>query len=353
MAKKTYFCRKRDYMKDLSIIIPIYNVEKYIEDCLESVISQTFDNFECILVDDCSPDKSIDIAEKIINRYKGNIDFIILHHDYNRGLSAARNTGLKKSTTNYVYFLDSDDRLFSNSIELLFNETRQHPEADIVSGEVFTEGDVSSYSNIPLSICGENELFNYLLDSKIIPRAWNQLIRKNILICNKLFFKEGIIFEDVHWCYYFYRYVHTYYHVREHTYFYRTSNNNSIMRESSRDFDRPAKNYIIIIEDLIKDINYSLYPQSVVFILSKLMPVVYNANQKGVTDETRNKLHTLKMNLLKKHIKEIRPLEVLYEINLFRPFSIFLKYGFYRHQILYKYGKLIKLYYRIFGFLYH
>ena len=76
----------------ISIIIPIYNVEEYIEECLQSVMRQTYKGeIECILVDDCGKDNSIAIAEQLIADYTGSIAFRILHHEHNRGLSAARN----------------------------------------------------------------------------------------------------------------------------------------------------------------------------------------------------------------------------------------------------------------------
>ena len=78
----------------LSIIIPVYNVEKYIQRCLESVMSQETDSFEteCIIVDDCTPDSSMDIIRKMVNDYQGSISFIFLNHQQNKGLSEARNT---------------------------------------------------------------------------------------------------------------------------------------------------------------------------------------------------------------------------------------------------------------------
>ena len=108
-------------MKDVSIIIPIYNVEKYVAECLNSVISQTYDHskIECILVDDCTPDKSMDVVNKIIGEYNGEMTFITRRHKENKGLSAARNTGISIATGEYLYFLDSDDYIYPNSLELL------------------------------------------------------------------------------------------------------------------------------------------------------------------------------------------------------------------------------------------
>ena len=84
----------------LSIIIPIYNVEKYIERCLESIISQDTSRYEieCVLINDCTPDNSITIARNIINNYHGNIQFRVLEHEKNKGLSEARNTGIRNAT---------------------------------------------------------------------------------------------------------------------------------------------------------------------------------------------------------------------------------------------------------------
>jgi len=96
----------------ISIIIPVYNVENYIWKCLDSVIAQKCDGFniECILVDDCTPDNSMVIVEDVVNNYHGkDVNFVILHHEVNKGMSIARNTGIDASTGDYVCFLDSDD----------------------------------------------------------------------------------------------------------------------------------------------------------------------------------------------------------------------------------------------------
>ena len=93
----------------VSIIIPVYKVEAYIERCLTSVMHQTYQDsaIECVLVDDCSPDKSISLAQDMISRYHGNIDFTIIRNDKNRGLSVSRNNGIEHATGKYLFFLDS------------------------------------------------------------------------------------------------------------------------------------------------------------------------------------------------------------------------------------------------------
>ena len=108
----------------ISIIIPVYKVEKYIRRCLESVIDQESNNFkiECLIIDDCSPDESMSIVSDIIDNYNGSaITFKIFRHEENMGLSAARNTGIKASTGDYLFFIDSDDHILENTLHILLN----------------------------------------------------------------------------------------------------------------------------------------------------------------------------------------------------------------------------------------
>lgn len=125
----------------ISIIIPVYNVAQYIEECLNSVIAQTYmGDMECLIVDDCGTDDSIAIAKRIIQDYQGNIKFQILYHEHNRGLSAARNTGIEASTGDYLYFLDSDDSIIPECLELMVEILEKYPKAEIVqAGAIVSE----------------------------------------------------------------------------------------------------------------------------------------------------------------------------------------------------------------------
>ena len=141
----------------ISIIIPVYNVADYIADCLQSVMRQTYQGaIECILVDDCGTDNSIAIAEQLIADYNSGmspksgeeggepsrerrIAFKTLHHDRNRGLSAARNTGTAAASGEYIFYLDSDDYLSDDCIEVLTNPL-QEKEYDMVVGDYEIDG---------------------------------------------------------------------------------------------------------------------------------------------------------------------------------------------------------------------
>ena len=238
----------------ISIIIPVYNVEKYIAECLQSVMAQTYKGeIESILVDDCGKDKSIAIAEKLIAEYNGNISFLIMHHDHNRGLSAARNTGTKAATGDYIYYLDSDDMLLSDSLSLLANQLKLHPNAQCVQGFMVS------------SICGDN-LSAFLKETYINNNKWiktnfygvnetiqvsacNKLLSRKFIIKNNLFFKEGILHEDRHWMFYVVKYLESISFVLEPTYVY-NSHSNSIMTTSSH--TRTAKHYKIILFDWLE-----------------------------------------------------------------------------------------------------
>lgn len=191
-------------MAEVSIIIPVYNVAPYICRCLDSVVSQSFQDIECILIDDCSTDNSMAIVENFIHNYHGNISFKILHHTHNQGLSAARNTGIKHSTSTYLYFLDSDDTITHDCIETLLGLFSKYPNITFAQGNILQEkGEISTYgfNNIPRYINEKEDIYKYLL-SIITTSAWNRLILRDLIVNNSLFFPVGIVHEDMYWVYF-------------------------------------------------------------------------------------------------------------------------------------------------------
>ena len=122
-------------MEKISVIVPIYNVEKYLRVCVDSIINQTYKNLEIILVDDESPDN----CPAICDEYKEKDNRIKVIHQKNKGLSGARNSGIDISTGKYLVFLDSDDYLELDAIEILYNSLKQY--------------------NVKISICGRNYVF--------------------------------------------------------------------------------------------------------------------------------------------------------------------------------------------------
>ncbi len=119
----------------ISILIPVYGVEKYIEKCARSVFEQSYEDLEIIFVDDCTEDRSIQIVIDLLESYPNRKQQVkIIKHPVNRGLAMARDTAVKVSTGDYIFHLDSDDYLESESINLLVAKLKENPQCDIVTG---------------------------------------------------------------------------------------------------------------------------------------------------------------------------------------------------------------------------
>lgn len=181
----------------VSIIIPVYNVDSYIETCLQSVFNQTYQNIEVIIVDDCGTDHSMEIVEKVVSTYKGTFSIKILHHNLNSGLSAARNTGIKNATGEYIYFLDSDDTLPNNSIFSLVTIAQEYPNVDFVIGEMEIKGSNQTYPLLTQKYINNNTIiFTDYLQYKWYIMACNKLLRRKFILEKQLLFKEGLLHED-------------------------------------------------------------------------------------------------------------------------------------------------------------
>lgn len=183
-------------MSDLiSVIVPVYNVEKYLSRCLESIINQTYKNIEVVCIDDGSPDKSINILKE----YEKKDKRIKIIRQENKGLSGARNTGIENSKGEYVFFIDSDDYLPKNAIKSLHKEIKKN-RSDICIGSYY-----KTYKNKEIKFSLSNKLytsFKEYLDYSMKNRefnanVWNKLYKINIIKENKIFFKEKVLYEDL------------------------------------------------------------------------------------------------------------------------------------------------------------
>lgn len=212
----------------VSIILPVYNVAPYIRRCLQSVIDQTFTGeIECILVDDCGQDDSIEIAQQIIDQHQGQIQFRIVRHNHNRGLSAARNTGIEVSHGDYLYFLDSDDWIAPQCISSMVALIERYPAVEVVqAGAIMHGGEAKPWLNmqssvLPEFIQGKETVKSFFLDRKQIPViACNRLINKDFLISHHLYFQEGLIHEDELWTFNLSRYLTSLAILKQNVYHY-------------------------------------------------------------------------------------------------------------------------------------
>ena len=211
----------------ISIIIPVYNVSAYIERCLKSVIKQTYNHFECILVDDASPDDSIAKCEQMIADYDGPIQFRILHHEHNKGLSAARNTGTDAATGDYILYIDSDDVISDDCVEKLMAPILEDKSIEMVIGEHlrFSDDGFDSQKSSwrqKENISSHEAVRNLYFDGKrhFPPAAWNKLTSKDFIIKHQIRFKEGQIWEDTLWLFFVMKELSHVYIIPDVTYFY-------------------------------------------------------------------------------------------------------------------------------------
>lgn len=208
----------------ISVIIPVYNVALYVEDCLRSIMCQTYTgDLECLLVDDSCTDDSITIIESMLLNYNGPIVFHLLHHNHNRGLSAARNTGLSEATGDYIYFLDSDDEISKDCIEKLATVVEQSPEVELVQGGRRTKNSRSKIKQPDVIRTENNEEVRkcYFLQGNLPILAWNKLVRRSFLLDHNLLFKEGILYEDLHWTFMLMKHLSNIVIIPDITYIYR------------------------------------------------------------------------------------------------------------------------------------
>lgn len=179
-------------MQLISILVPVYNVEKYLPQCLESIIKQTYKDLEIILVDDGSTDKSGEICDEYAQK---DLRIRVIHQQ-NKGRSMARNTGIKASTGEYVLFVDSDDWIEKDMVEYLFEIVKNTGAQIALCGynnidekgqtKVTYEEQILSGEQVLVELCKDEKIKNYL---------WNQLIERELL--EGITFPEGRNFEDI------------------------------------------------------------------------------------------------------------------------------------------------------------
>lgn len=183
----------------LSVIVPVYNVEKTLKRCLDSILNQTYTNFEVILVNDGSVDRSLSICQE----YEQLDNRIRLISQANGGLSAARNTGIAKSSAPYLCFIDSDDWVVSDMFEHMIELIVKY-NADIVSTSYqlandFTENPIQSEIPVVVEMTSEEALENYLklgMANRIADYpVWTKCYRKSLF--ENINFPIGVLYEDI------------------------------------------------------------------------------------------------------------------------------------------------------------
>lgn len=181
----------------LSYIIPVYNVEKYLKECIDSILAQTFDDYEIILVDDASPDNCPYICDEYAERYP---DIIKVIHQKNKGLAGARNSGFRQAVGEYIYFFDSDDFFISDGIAEIYNKAVE-ADADILQNSFILLNECDDSRIIIRSAFETDNLYNRdEIQKKVCVSTterstifvWRNIYKKSFLEKNNIFFDENL-----------------------------------------------------------------------------------------------------------------------------------------------------------------
>ena len=161
----------------VSIIVPVYNVEEYLHECIDSILAQTFTDFECILVDDCSPDKCHEICDDYAQKDQR---IKAIHKIKNEGLPSARKTGFDNSSGEYILFIDSDDWIETDMVEKLYNKSISENN-DLTICHVFSEkNDTKNIINQDFSGSDKITIIKNVLSAKLKPYLVNKLLKREL-----------------------------------------------------------------------------------------------------------------------------------------------------------------------------
>ena len=236
----------------VSIIVPVYNVEKYIDKCLNSLVNQTLKNIEIIVVNDGTKDNS----QKIIDKYTKKYSFIRSYIKENGGLSSARNYGLKHAKGEYIAFVDSDDFVDKNMFEQMYLYAKNNKYDIVVCDTINVYNDKQSYriSNLKYS---DDDVKNYIISP---PMACIRIYKKNIF--EKVSFKEGILYEDLNLTPSLVQYTKKIGFINKGYYYY-YQRINSIMKQTN--FNEKLLDIFEVLNNNY-DLLYNTYPEEIEYL---------------------------------------------------------------------------------------
>ncbi|MFS0861501.1 glycosyltransferase family 2 protein [Fredinandcohnia sp. 179-A 10B2 NHS] len=222
----------------VSVVVPVYKVEKYIHRCVDSILNQTYKNLEIILVDDGSPDS----CAEIVDSYAESDSRIIALHKENGGLSDARNFGMNYATGEYTFFIDSDDWVETNIIETLVSNSVRY-KADVVqSAFYYAYEDYLLYDNryyskddTPTILDNHTLMTELVINEKVKNFAWGKLYKTELI--KDLPFKKGVLFEDVFWSHLVMHRVKMYLMIHQPMYYYLQRSDSIVATYSPRNLD--------------------------------------------------------------------------------------------------------------------
>jgi glycosyltransferase involved in cell wall biosynthesis len=326
----------------VSIVVPIYKVEKYIHRCIDSILGQTHSNIEVILVNDGSPDN----CGMIVEQYKAIDERIKVIHKENGGLSDARNYGMKEVTGEFTMFVDSDDWLEKNMVEVMVNCIIKY-KADVVQSAFYYAYenklliDRRRYKINDTSIIFNNKelMYELVINERVENFAWGKLYKTEII--KNVPFKVGVLFEDIFWAYKVMHKVNNFILLPQPLYNYYQRNDSIVANYTPRNLDilKGLKERHQFLEEHYT----SLLKESYKILLNTNL-VHYNlllANRKkdkdGINRKEIEKYINANYNNFKKAVEENRALENQLNLFILHPYLNVFFLG------LYKCVRLLKL----------
>ncbi len=322
----------------VSILIPVFKCEDFIENTMETVKNQDYQNLEVILTNDFTPDKSAQIVENFISKNKLS-NWKLIHLERNSGLSVVRNNGLENAKGKYIYFLDSDDELYPDTISRLVN-LAEKTNADLTMGEVLgirlpskEQIDIFPIHEKRDLIEGNSEVFKAFVNGGFPVSSWNKLIKRNFLVKNHLWFTAGLFAQDALHSFEMALHLESIAFLREKTYKYFLHANSVIHNRNKVHFD----NWITIAQKVDQHYREEENPERKKLILQYLVDfksMTLQMNWKAQKNEDlwkrsyseyrKLKSLTLKDYLSKKFTKELK------KKNLFISLPVNLGYRFFK-----------------------
>lgn len=262
-------------MSTISIILPVYNVEDYIAKCLNSILEQTFSDFELIIVDDCCQDRSITICKNILKN--STVEHQFIYNQQNKGISESRNIGIEASESKFVTFIDPDDWIDKHMLQTLLDGFLSE-KADIVSckSNCYWENDnnFTPISNLKSGAYSSNEFLAHLFKGNVTFQIWGRLYKRSLF--NSIRFPPEITFEDVLTLPYLVQKSREIIQLESHHYFYVKRKNNTSLTAT-----KPPNlyNFLIHLNNLSQHFSVkpnSLLSASLVYIYKTLLAFTYS-----------------------------------------------------------------------------
>lgn len=274
----------------ISIIIPVYNVEPYIAECLQSIMRQTYQgSMECIVVDDCGTDKSIEVAQRVIADYGGPIAFKVLYHEHNRGVAASRNTGTSAATGDYFYYVDPDDYIVDDCLEVLVEPLKERY-YDMVLGNYelpYNPYDMHLLAKETGPVMGNENIFKeFYANRTLYLTPTNKLFHSSLIYRREMSFLEGQIHEDDLWSYKTTLCLDSLYVQNRITYIYRIRSG-SITADYHSNTKLRLKSWMATVDYILSHpakVKKEYYDKCVVYNFGKVVRFIIHDNENYVNE---------------------------------------------------------------------